>query len=925
MSSAEETEQLTQLIERLVVDPSFRAEFRRDPIEVCQAFGLGELAEEFRGQGKGIQTLELRESKSSLAGVVMAIAAEGIGLAEVRGMLGHGPGHAAALKALKGAGVKTPHGGAAGIAKAAGLHGVPGAHAKGLHAVLPHNAAGAGHAAPGAAAPATPAGGSAPGAAPADAAPAGGGAAAAAPDAAGGGSAAAPADAAPAGGGTAAAAPDPGGGGAAAAAPDAAAGPAPASPAAAGAAAGAAGPTPSSGGGGVASAVDAAQSSGAGGASPGPSPVDAANAGPAAATPAAEGAAAAAAAIPGGGSTAALAAQLLANPNLSVPAPARALLASGSADPRLLSVLSNAVSHHTIVLGDAESVVDPVHAQAVDIVAVDGQPVGPANVAARDLITEIAALDPSVRPNEIGTPWPIESPGFFTDPAQAGRLHLAFVSPADFQPGAGGAGAAAASVGPAPATPAAAGAAQAAAAALAEPPAPAVPGGAAAAVADLPPPGGRPMPQGGGGAASALAYARSMIGKLPESAGMNLGPQLDKFEAQFGYHGAPWCGIFVGHALQAAGLKVPHTVASVAVILDLARSGDGPFQKGILPVSAIRPGDLVTFGGTEHVAIVTHVDAQGIHTIAGNTGQSNVSETTYSPSSVTGVVRPKYGIAPHAAMAAASAGGAGAPAAAGAGAATAGGAGAPAAAAGVAAPTAAGAAPADVASSQAQPQPGSAVFKAVERHGRPHRHTVQFMAAVQPQPGSPLYDQQSGGAAGAHNAAAPRAALDQQPAGQGPGIGVAPSGGAISVSSTILTSGQEKFAGRLAELTGLDPRVVSAWELAEESGGAAQAREAAGNFNWLNIGYFDSGAGKIAFDKSFGDPISAAEQTANFLKGKWGGASTGIRAILSTVGRDPQEQMSAIANSGWASSHYGGGANLRATYDELGGLKVTRD
>jgi hypothetical protein len=216
------------------------------------------------------------------------------------------------------------------------------------------------------------------------------------------------------------------------------------------------------------------------------------------------------------------------------------------------------------------------------------------------------------------------------------------------------------------------------------------------------------------------------------------------------------------------------------------------------------------------------------------------------------------------------------------------------------------------------------VFKAVERHGRPHRHTVQFMATVQPSPGSPLFDQQAGGARAAHEAAAPRAALDQQPAGQGPGVGVAPSGGAISVSSTILTSGQEKFAGRLAELTGLDPRVVSAWELAEESGGAAQAREAAGNFNWLNIGYFDSGAGKIAFDKSFGDPVSAAEQTANFLKGKWGGASPGIRAILNTVGRDPQEQMSAIANSGWASSHYGGGANLRATYDELGGLKVTR-
>src|SRR5205807_6141591 len=130
-----------------MVDPSFRAEFRRDPIEISQAYGLGELAEEFRAHGNGIHTLELRESKSSLAGVVMAIAAEGVGIAEVRGMLGHGahgPGHAAALKALKGAGIKTPHGGAAGIAKAAGIHGVPGvgAHGKAVRAVLP-NAAGA--------------------------------------------------------------------------------------------------------------------------------------------------------------------------------------------------------------------------------------------------------------------------------------------------------------------------------------------------------------------------------------------------------------------------------------------------------------------------------------------------------------------------------------------------------------------------------------------------------------------------------------------------------------------------------------------------------------------------------------------------------------------------------------------------------------
>jgi hypothetical protein len=149
-------------------------------------------------------------------------------------------------------------------------------------------------------------------------------------------------------------------------------------------------------------------------------------------------------------------------------------------------------------------------------------------------------------------------------------------------------------------------------------------------------------------------------------------------------------------------------------------------------------------------------------------------------------------------------------------------------------------------------------------------------------------------------------------------------GGSIAVHSRLLTTGQEQFAARLAQLTGLDPRVISAWELAEESSGAAQRRQAAGNFNWLNIGYFDSGAGRIAFDEAFKDPITAAEQTARFLQGKWGGASARIRAILATAGQDPQQQISAIAASDWASSHYGNGANLRATYDALSDMQITR-
>ena len=139
----------------------------------------------------------------------------------------------------------------------------------------------------------------------------------------------------------------------------------------------------------------------------------------------------------------------------------------------------SALAHHTITLGTVAQITDPVHAQAIDIIAVDGQAIGPTNFAARDLITEIAALDPSTRPSEITTPWPIEAQGFFTDPQHPAQLHLAFTSPSDYQPtptpaaAPAPAPAAAAGVpvsGPTPDTPAAQGAAQAAAQALAAPP-----------------------------------------------------------------------------------------------------------------------------------------------------------------------------------------------------------------------------------------------------------------------------------------------------------------------------------------------------------------------------------------------------------------------------------------------------------------------
>ncbi len=1035
MSSADGDDVLAgQLIERLLIDPRFRAEFRRDPAAACLEAGLPDLAAQLAGSAGSMDTLVVRESRSSLAGVVMAVAVEGMGVAEARALMNHG---------VTGAprGLKLPHGGAA-LRNPLGHVG----HGR-VSGALQHELRGLQHSGSPAHAVGAPSPSPAPTASPTSPAPpsaSGSPASAAAPPA----SAAAPPPT-----------PSPAPAGAPAAVPPAT--PEPAAPAVH---AGAATAWPDHHGGAAAPPVNAPATPAPAPPNPGAQPI---GGGAVPAWPdqqagggaAAGGAAGGGGAIGAGGASGGLAA-LLDSPRLAATPAVRTFLTSGGADPRVVSVLDSALANHTIGLGQVEAVSDPVHVQAVDIVSVDGQPVGPNNLAARDLVTEIAALDPSIRPSEIGTPWPIHSPGFFSDAGAMNRLHLAFEMPG--------------TVGTTPGPPEV----------------------SLSAVAPAPIAAATP----GSGVDAALTYAHAMIGKLPESAGSNLGPQLDKFESDFGFHGAPWCGIFAGHVLEAAGLKPPHTVAAVASILDLARSGDPPFLKGVLPVSEARPGDLVTFGGTEHVAVVIKVDAAGVHTVAGNTSQSNVSETTYSPNSVTGVVRPDYasgtpgsipgvwdysGAQPPSALDAADAAPSGAtappPPTSGAGyvnplpdtaqigrtdmgvdadlnpgdpivapgtsrvlgitpnwyrgqpyvalqlldgpmkghnyflaeqitpnvsvgqivqqgqpiahyaasgtgieigwagpnweqtlaQATTGYSEGEQTAAGrsfrdfldglghngsspssvpdAAVPDAdasagpdpdAGAgpdpdavAPAPDPSTAAPTPPAPAPFTVLESHHRgAPRHTVQFLPAVQPSPGSPLYGQapapalsdppsapavtETPGAAGTAQPPAVEPVLDQAAA--------VPTGGSISVSSSLLTPGQAKFAGRLAELTGLDPHVVAAWELAEESGSAAQGREAASNFNWLNIGYFDSGAGRIAFEKTFGDPVSAAEQTAKFLKGEWGGASSSIRAILNSVGHSPDEQMSAIANSDWASSHYGGGANLHGTYNELGDIQIEK-
>ncbi len=79
---ADELERSVELLERLLGDPQLRRRFRNDAATVLTEAGLPELATGLGQGGRALMTLEMRESRSSLAGVMVAAAAEGVDLAQ---------------------------------------------------------------------------------------------------------------------------------------------------------------------------------------------------------------------------------------------------------------------------------------------------------------------------------------------------------------------------------------------------------------------------------------------------------------------------------------------------------------------------------------------------------------------------------------------------------------------------------------------------------------------------------------------------------------------------------------------------------------------------------------------------------------------------------------------------------------------------
>lgn len=360
--AAGEADSAARLIERLLIDPDFRQRFRSDPATTCRDAGLDDVAEEMsQGAGKAMETLDIRESRSSLAGVMMAAALEGIGVfafvEQVVPQAAAAPGPVSDVLSR----VDLPK-----VDSALGLRG---ALATGPDVVAPSSSESP-------AAPSAASGAAAAPAAPLPPAPA------VQPQPLSTLASASASEQAPEADSPPGATSEP---------------PSPAQPR-------------------DVAAPPAAPPA----ATPAPAPIDPAQLGSGGI----------------GGPPSPQATALLENKNVVLDSSGIADVGSGRIDPRVVAVLTKLSADHKISVSSMSSdhgkltaggsVSNHFYGRGFDIAAVDGVPVNAGNAIARDVAAQLSALDPSYRPDEIGTPWPIAGPGYFTDAGHQDHLHVGF-------------------------------------------------------------------------------------------------------------------------------------------------------------------------------------------------------------------------------------------------------------------------------------------------------------------------------------------------------------------------------------------------------------------------------------------------------------------------------------------------------------------
>ena len=282
-----------------------------------------------------------------------------------------------------------------------------------------------------------------------------------------------------------------------------------------------------------------------------------------------------------GGKPDAEAQALLKNENVVLDDIGVADIKAGRIDPRIVGVLTKLSQDHKIVvscmcsdhprLTTGGSVSNHTYGRGLDIASIDGEIVSPGSALAREVASELSQFDPAIRPDEIGSPFAISAPGYFTDAAHSNHIHVGFkqaITP-DWKPP--------------PELSAQATPAEAAAAGT--------PG--ADAVVDA----GAVGPGGGGQSsigAAALRVAQTQRG-VREIGSTNTGPQVDQYLDAAGVApGNPWCAGFLTWSLQQAGHRMPG--GGWAGVATWVRNAEQS-SNGLTLVSAedARPGDIVAY------------------------------------------------------------------------------------------------------------------------------------------------------------------------------------------------------------------------------------------------------------------------------------------------------------------------------------------
>jgi hypothetical protein len=132
---------------------------------------------------------------------------------------------------------------------------------------------------------------------------------------------------------------------------------------------------------------------------------------------------------------------LLGNPRVVFDDVGVADLRAGRIDPRIVAVLSKLAEAHVMTVGamcsdhpkltTGGAVSQHFFGRGVDIARIDGAPVSTASASAHDLALGLSSLDAGYRPDEIGSPFPINAPGYFTDASTQDNVHIAFTQPID--------------------------------------------------------------------------------------------------------------------------------------------------------------------------------------------------------------------------------------------------------------------------------------------------------------------------------------------------------------------------------------------------------------------------------------------------------------------------------------------------------------